>query len=196
MKNELNFLLPPKKKPVLDEEWLTSGEITELFEVKSPTTIRKYLKPQKFGGRCLYPLSNVRRLWRKKKPLEKIESVLEQASKEVEGKEREAMQHYNILEKYVRCIISETGSSHMDNLHKHYTDDGTKLFTQKEKEFLCNIGLNQSRIFTKELTLVRQRVTSVCRHWVKFLNEKEELEIIEHSNENSQNKEEKVNEKP
>ena len=211
MKNEkVNFLLPHKNQSVLDGEWLTTEEILARFKVKSPTTIRKHLNPaKKFGGKNRYPLSDVLRLWRldleerkiydsyygksekEEETLDISISAMEQASKAVDGAD-----YHRILEKYIRCIISETGFSHTDNLHKHYTEKGAPLFTQKEKVFLVNTGLNERRKFSKELTLVRQRVASVCRHWVKFLNEKEEPKIIEHSNENSQNKEEKVNEKP
>ena len=58
----LEAIYDKNKKQMLDEEWMTEKEIRERFKVKSPTTIRKYLKAKKFGGKNLYPLSDVLRL--------------------------------------------------------------------------------------------------------------------------------------
>ena len=208
MKNEkLNFLLPPNNQSVADGEWLTTEEILARFKVKSPTTIRKHLNPaKKFGGKNRYPLSDVLRLWRldleerkiydsyygksekEEETLDISISAMEQASKAVDGAD-----YQGLLERYVRCIISETGFSHTDKLHKHYTEKGKPLFTQKEKVLLVNTGNAQTKQFREELSIVQRRVSVICQDWVTFLNSNQhrtkDKRIIEYNDK-------KVNEKP
>jgi len=92
------------------------------------------------------------------------------------------MNYQVLLNKYMRAVITETGTSQTERLHKHYNDKAQPLFTHKEKEILVNTGKKQRDAFVNEMTSIKKRVNAINRIWVRFLNKADEgkPDIIEH----------------